>query len=38
MHYGVREFGMTAVLNGVALHGGFVPYGGNIPRILRLRA
>lgn len=28
MHYGVREFGMTAVLNGVALHAGFVPYGG----------
>ncbi|MGH8324393.1 MAG: transketolase-like TK C-terminal-containing protein, partial [Steroidobacteraceae bacterium] len=28
VHYGVREFGMTAVLNGVALHGGFVPYGG----------
>jgi transketolase len=28
MHYGVREFAMTAALNGVALHGGFVPYGG----------
>jgi len=28
MHYGVREFGMTAALNGIALHGGFVPYGG----------
>jgi transketolase len=28
LHYGVREFGMTAILNGVALHGGFVPYGG----------
>jgi transketolase len=27
MHYGVREFGMTAMLNGVALHGGFLPYG-----------
>ncbi len=27
MHYGVREFGMTAMLNGVSLHGGFVPYG-----------
>ncbi|WP_028300563.1 transketolase [Oceanospirillum beijerinckii] len=27
MHYGVREFGMAAVMNGVALHGGFVPYG-----------
>ncbi len=28
LHYGVREFGMTAILNGVALHSGFVPYGG----------
>jgi transketolase len=28
IHYGVREFGMTAVMNGIALHGGFVPYGG----------
>ena len=28
IHYGVREFGMTAVMNGLALHGGFVPYGG----------
>jgi transketolase len=28
MHYGVREFGMTAVMNGIALHGGFLPYGG----------
>ncbi len=28
LHYGVREFGMTAVMNGVALHGGFIPYGG----------
>lgn len=27
MHYGVREFGMSAIMNGVALHGGFVPYG-----------
>ncbi|MGR5462137.1 transketolase [Photobacterium damselae] len=27
IHYGVREFGMTAVINGIALHGGFVPYG-----------
>jgi transketolase len=26
--YGVREFGMSAVMNGVALHGGFVPFGG----------
>jgi transketolase len=28
LHWGVREFGMTAILNGVALHGGFIPYGG----------
>ncbi|MDN7140341.1 transketolase [Pseudomonas sp. JQ170] len=27
MFYGVREFGMTAIMNGVALHGGLVPYG-----------
>jgi transketolase len=28
LHYGVREFGMTAIMNGVSLHGGFIPYGG----------
>ena len=28
LHYGVREFGMTATLNGLAAHGGFLPYGG----------
>lgn len=27
IHYGVREFGMTAIMNGLVLHGGFVPYG-----------
>ncbi|WP_434049629.1 transketolase [Marinobacter salarius] len=27
VYYGVREFGMAAIMNGVALHGGFVPYG-----------
>ncbi|CAD5377624.1 transketolase 1, thiamin-binding [Pseudomonas sp. OF001] len=27
VHYGVREFGMSAIMNGVALHGGFIPYG-----------
>ncbi|MBD1549902.1 transketolase [Pseudomonas typographi] len=27
LHYGVREFGMSAIMNGIALHGGFVPYG-----------
>ncbi len=28
LFYGVREFGMAAVMNGMALHGGFIPYGG----------
>jgi transketolase len=28
LHYGVREFGMSAIMNGMALHGGFLPYGG----------
>ncbi len=28
LHYGVREFGMAAALNGLAVHGGFIPYGG----------
>jgi transketolase len=28
IHYGVREFGMTAIMNGISLHGGFIPYGG----------
>jgi len=28
VNFGVREFGMSAILNGMALHGGFVPYGG----------
>ncbi|MBX8529848.1 transketolase [Pseudomonas cichorii] len=27
LHYGVREFGQAAMMNGIALHGGFVPYG-----------
>jgi transketolase len=27
-HYGVREFGMTAMMNGMAVHGGYIPYGG----------
>jgi transketolase len=27
VYYGVREFGMTAIMNGIALHGGFIPYG-----------
>jgi transketolase len=28
IYYGVREFGMSAILNGLALHGGLIPYGG----------
>ena len=28
INYGVREFGMAAIMNGVALHGGFIPYAG----------
>jgi transketolase len=28
VHYGVREFGMAAIMNGISLHGGFIPYGG----------
>jgi transketolase len=28
IHYGVREFGMSAIMNGIALHSGFIPYGG----------
>jgi transketolase len=28
LHYGVREFGMAALLNGVALHGGYIPFAG----------
>ena len=28
IHYGVREFGMAGIMNGIAVHGGFIPYGG----------
>ena len=28
LHYGVREFGMGAIMNGVVLHGGYIPFGG----------
>ncbi|MBW8777938.1 MAG: transketolase [Burkholderiales bacterium] len=28
INYGVREFGMAAIMNGVSLHGGYIPYGG----------
>ncbi|MEI8617144.1 hypothetical protein P4S63_06205 [Pseudoalteromonas sp. B193] len=27
IYYGVREFGMSAIMNGIALHKGFIPYG-----------
>jgi transketolase len=29
IHYGVREHAMAAIMNGIALHGGFIPYGGS---------
>ena len=28
IHYGIREHGMAAAMNGIAVHGGFLPYGG----------
>jgi transketolase len=28
VYYGIREFGMAAAMNGMALHGGIIPYGG----------
>ncbi len=28
LHYGIREFAMAAIMNGISLHGGFIPYGG----------
>ena len=28
INYGVREFGMSAIMNGIALHGGYIPFGG----------
>lgn len=28
VYYGVREFGMSAIINGISLHGGFIPFGG----------
>jgi hypothetical protein len=34
----VREFGMAAIMNGVALHGGFIPVRRHLPDLLRLRA
>ena len=37
INYGVREFGMAAIMNGIALHGGFIPYGGTFPDLQRLQ-
>jgi len=37
VYYGVREFGMSAIMNGVAVHGGFIPYGATFLIVLRVR-
>ena len=37
IYYGVREFGMSAIMNGIVLHGGFIPYGATSD-VLRVRA
>ena len=34
IHYGVREHGMGAIMNGIALHGGFIPYSGTLQYLL----
>ncbi len=36
IHWGIREHGMCAALNGIALHGGIVPLRRDLPRLLRL--
>ena len=36
VHYGVREHGMAAAMNGIALHGGLIPYGGTFMLFLGL--
>ena len=36
INWGVREFGMAAALNGVALHGGFIPFGATFPAADRI--
>ena len=36
IHYGVREHGMAAVMNGLALYGGLIPYGGTFLNIFGL--
>ncbi len=40
LHYGIREHGMAAAMNGIALHGGFIPYGAlswSFPTMLAVR-
>ncbi len=37
-NFGVREHGMGAILNGMALHGGIIPYGAHLPGLQRLHA
>ena len=36
IHYGVREHGMAAAMNGMALHGGIIPYARHVPGVHRL--
>jgi transketolase len=36
IHYGIREHGMAAAMNGMALHGGIIPYSRHLPGVLRL--
>ena len=36
IHYGIREHGMAAAMNGMALHGGIIPYGGTFMVFSRL--
>ena len=38
IHYGIREHGMAAAMNGIALHGGFIPYGGTFLSSPTMRA
>ena len=38
IHYGVREFGMAALMNGITLHGGLIPYGGTFLVFLTMPA
>ena len=38
IHFGVREHGMGAVVNGMAYHGGVIPYGAHLPGLFRLYA